>query len=876
MAMQGPRWERVQGVFHQAVELPVAERDAFLRTECGEDADLEREVRAMLARDAADSPLLDGGLGEAARVVLSRGQSYPSRIGSYRVLGVLGEGGMGVVFLAEREDLGSRVAIKMLRDALLSPKRRERFLVEQRTLAKLSHPSIARLYDADALPDGTPYFVMELVEGRTLVEHCDAAGAGVRERLRLFRDVCVAVRHAHGQAIIHRDLKPSNILVTPEGNLRLLDFGIARQIDSVDLANDPTRTAFRMFTPAYAAPEQISGGPLGVHTDVYALGVILYELLTGRLPFDVSRLTPGQAERKILETTPDPPSVHGKDHRSGPGRSDWADLDVLCMTAMHRDSHRRYASVDGLIRDLDRFLTGQPLEARPDSVGYRIGKFVRRNRGPVAALVAVAGVLAGLIGFYTSRLADERTAARAEASKAAAVSDYLIGLFEASNPFAGSEADLDVRTLLARGVERVDALDRQPDAQAQMLEVLGRVYTMLSEYGRAEALLTRSLSIRTARAAPAVELASSLGELGNLRRYMAEYDEAESLLREALALRLEHLPPGHPDLGRAYDDLGVVVSNLGRYDEAEELLRRGLEIRRRAYDGPHVLLAHSLNNLGVTLARLGDYQAAEGYLRESIDVASRVYGPDAPGLAPDLANLGVVLEGLGDMAAAEEALVEALRIQRLHLGDQHAETAFRLSQLGGMLRRAGELDRAEGYLREALDIEAATLDPMHRNTGVTRVHLSGVLRERGDLEAAEPLLAEAIEILAASVGPRHEFTATSRCHLAGLREQRGDLPDSEALYRECLTDLVAALPDDHDVLAGFRSRFGALLTRLGRYEEAEPHLVESHRVLLDRLGAGHDHVRHARTRLDELFRVTGRATEARPASVEPAAEDQNR
>ncbi len=285
---------------------------------------------------------------------------------------------MGVVYLAERTDLGSLVAIKVLRDAWLSPARRERFASEQRTLAQLNHPSIRRLYDADTLDDGTPWFVMEYVEGIPLTEYCREHRCSIDERLQLFRAVCEAVQYAHQRAVIHRDLKPSNILVKPDGTVRLLDFGIAKQLESLEAPlgkTDQTMTGLRLMTPAYAAPEQIRGDGVGIHTDVYSLGVILYELLAGQLPFDLSKLTPGEAETVIVGREPEKPSAVANETTKLPGansgatsasKTAWADLDVLCLTAMHKDTQRRYQSVEALTRDIDHYLRGEPLEARPD------------------------------------------------------------------------------------------------------------------------------------------------------------------------------------------------------------------------------------------------------------------------------------------------------------------------------------------------------------------------------------------------------------------------------------------------------------------------------------------------------------------------------
>src|SRR5665213_3206012 len=286
--MDTARLKRIQGLFLEAADLPETERHAFLDTACAGDDSLRAEVVAMLHEDANSGSLLDAGLSQAAQDILgeSAASQFPKQLGPYRLLRMLGEGGMGVVFLGERADLGSLVAIKILRDAWLSPARRERFATEQRTLAQLNHPSIARLYDADSLADGTPWFVMEYVRGQPLTVYADAHDSSIEQRLRLVREVCEAVLHAHRHAVIHRDLKPSNILVTEDGAVKLLDFGIAKQLESLDGPSDRTRTGMRMMTPAFAAPDEVCCVRLGIHTDIYSLGVILYEILTGRLPFD--------------------------------------------------------------------------------------------------------------------------------------------------------------------------------------------------------------------------------------------------------------------------------------------------------------------------------------------------------------------------------------------------------------------------------------------------------------------------------------------------------------------------------------------------------------------------------------------------------------
>ncbi|MGH7461852.1 MAG: serine/threonine-protein kinase, partial [Longimicrobiales bacterium] len=300
--MEPERWARVQAIFHDALALSATERASFVRKASGGDAELEAEVLSLIVEDGR-AGLLERGVASVARTLLEGPLSLPEHIGPYRIVGLAGRGGMGVVYQAERSDLGNRAAIKVLQDAMLSPLRRERFAAEQRILASLDHPGIARLYDADALADGTPYIVMEYVEGVPCTVFAESKQLSLSQRLRLFLSICDAVQYAHGQAVVHLDLKPSNILVRADGSAKLLDFGIARQLAVLESRRDATRTAFQLMTPAYAAPEQLLGAPLGIHSDVYSLGVVLYELLTGAAPFDAT-LPPRELEKAILEHQP--------------------------------------------------------------------------------------------------------------------------------------------------------------------------------------------------------------------------------------------------------------------------------------------------------------------------------------------------------------------------------------------------------------------------------------------------------------------------------------------------------------------------------------------------------------------------------------------
>jgi serine/threonine-protein kinase len=541
--MDGDRWRRIQTLFLEVVDLPSLEQFPFLKSAAGDDEQLIAEVQALLAEDGRPS-LLDNGV---AHVASRSSDLLPScEFGPYRIRAVLGEGGMGVVYLAEREDLASLAAIKLLRDAWMSPARRERFAAEQRTLAQLTHPNIARLYDADTLADGTPWFAMEYVQGIPLTEYCRRQGSSIEQRLQLFLAVCEAVRYAHSRAIIHRDLKPANILVQSDGSVKLLDFGIAKQLDHHDEPANQTLTGLRLMTPAYAAPEQLRGEPAGTYTDVYALGVVLYELLTGRLPFDLTNRSPGEAEATILNQEPPKPSTS-------------SDLNVLCLTAMQKDYNRRYQSVEALIRDVNHYLSREPLDARPDGLTYRLGKFVQRHRRSLAVATCALLTVAALVVFYTVRLASARNAALAEAARTQRVLRFTLNLFNGGDREVGPASDLRVTTLLDRVVVEAQSLDRDPAVQAELYETLGEVYQKLGALDRADSLLASALQRRRALSGNSDKsVAMNLVNVGLLRADEAKFEEAERLVRQGLQIAKTNLPPGHASIAAATDALGTV------------------------------------------------------------------------------------------------------------------------------------------------------------------------------------------------------------------------------------------------------------------------------------------------------------------------------
>jgi len=860
--MDSARWDRVQTLFHEAADLSAHERHTFLKDACPDDESLMAEVLAMLEEDSRCASLLDRDVAHLAHRVIGNigGGSSPSfaskDFGPYRIGSLLGEGGMGVVYLAERDDLGSLAAIKILRDAWLSPARRERFLSEQRTLAQLNHPSIARLYDADTLADGTPWFAMEYVDGLPLTAYCRKRQSSIQERLQLFRCVCEAVQYAHQHAIIHRDLKPSNILVKPDGAVRLLDFGIAKQLDGLDQAGDKTLTGLCMMTPAYAAPEQVRGGQVGVYTDVYSLGVILYELLAGRLPFDLSGMTPAEAATMIAERQPDKPSTA----KGAASKAAWADLDVLCLTAMHKDPERRYRSVEALIRDVDHYLKAEPLEARPDSRRYRLGKFARRNRRALTVALLVFTVIAGLVVYFTMRLTAAHNRTLAEAARTQRIQRFMLNLF--GDQAAGPADSLRVVTLLDRGVEEARILDREPAVQAELYETLGGIYEQLGKLDRADALLGSALERRRAiygRDHP--EVAESLLALGVLRIQQARLEEAERLIRDGFEMSHRLLPANDPIVARATSALGKVLEHRGKYPEAVTLIEEAIRLQ----SAPGAVapgLADSLSELANTQFYLGHYAISESLNRRILAMHRQMYGDRHPMVADDLINLSAIEYNLGHYPEAEGFARQALDINQSWYGKDHPEVASSLTFLGQALGREGRYDEAEDVLQQSLAIQERIYGPMHNRVALALNELGNVELKRGELDRAEARFLRAVDIYRAVNGDRHYSVAIALSNLGAVYLERKQYARAERLLREVIVRLTEALSADHLNTGVAQLRLGRALLREHRDGEAEAHLLAGYEIIGKQTSPSISWLQTARQDLVTLYDESGQPEKA--------------
>ncbi len=857
--MHPDHWEQVQDIFHRVVDLDAAAREAALQELAGNDPELMAVLRRMVAGDARVTGALDAGVSSLAAGVLGHTDVAGTRVGPYTLTHVLGEGGMGVVYRGERDDLPNAVAIKLLPDAWLSPARRERFLQEQRTLAQLHHPGIAQLHDAGTLANGTPWIAMELVEGVALTQYARDHQLTAGPRLRLLRRVCDAVLHAHQHLVIHRDLKPSNVLVLADGTPKLLDFGIAKQLDAAS-ASDRTRTGLRVLTPAYASPEQLRGGPVGVTTDVYALGVLLFELLTGELPYDVAERSLPEAAARITESLPPRPSL--RPGRVAASHAEWADLDVLVATALQADAQRRYRSVEAFARDIDAFLDGAPLEARPDSLGYRTAKFYRRHRSRVLAGAVAVAAVAALVTFYTVRLARARDVAVAEQVRAQRIQRFMSDLFRGRDEDAGPADSLRVVTLLDQGVLEARTLDREPAVQADLYETLGGIFQQLGQLDRADSLLTlardrwRGIERPAGRAVARATLA-----LGDLRTDQARHAAADTLLREALSdFRANG---GGNDLvtAEALVFLGRSLIERGAHDTAMAVLDTAVAMTRRVAPGTREHL-RAISELANARFYAGEYDAADSVNREVLDLTKRLHGEKHPLVAEDLMNLGATEQERGNYQSSEKYFRDALAITTAFHGENHYRTAGNVTYLGRSLLLQNRYDEARVALTRALAIRENVYGPDHPAVANTLNELGSLAIRESRYEDAEKLYARVLSIYTRAYPGKNFRTGVGTANLGDTFLYRNDFRRAEAHYREALTHYIASQGPEHLNTGIGYIKLGRSLLRQGRLREAEPETRRGYAIVAKVASPNVSFLQAARLDLSLMFDSLGRADSA--------------
>ncbi len=840
--MDTSRWQRIEELFHAALDRPVGEREAFVRAASGGDDALVREVVRLLEADESPHSLLDR---RAIEVLGDQPAALPkgAAIGSYRVIRPVGSGGMGVVYLAERADgqFEQRVALKVIKRGMDSSSILARFHAERRILARLQHPNIARLLDGGVTDDGLPYFTMEYVDGRVLTHYCDEERLALDARLDLFQDVCAAVQYAHANLVVHRDLKPSNILVTADGQVKLLDFGIARVMGEDD--EGLTRSGQRVMTPAYASPEQVRGEPVTTASDVYSLGVVLYELLCGRHPHRDTASTPAELERAISTAPAEKPSKFAARASSGEARAtddDIArarattptklrrrlegDLDTICLTALRKEPDRRYASASRLLDDIRNHLTGRPLSARPDTFGYRFRKFVGRNTAAVSATAALVVLAAGLTVVYTTRLARERDRARLEARKAAEVSAFLTSLFEGADPYQSRGESVTAREMLDRGRGRVRTeLSDQPEVVAEMLRVIGRSYQNLGAFDEALAAYEESAALsERLYGANDARVASVLGDMGDIYNERGEYPKAEELGRRAVAVARAAGREGDEALASGLNVLAAAVNMQGRFDEADPLYRESIDVHKRL-EGPRSRKASVvMNNLGLLLHESNRYDDSEAMYLAALSIQEDVFGMRHPETSTTRYNYAQLLNDTGRLEQAKAIWDEVLSTDRELYPDGHPNIAFTLSAYSRLLVRLGDFERAEAMEREALAIRRKFHGERNADVAYSLGSLAGLLSELGHYHEAEQMEREALAMHIETNGPNHPILGAVMNDIGQALYMQGDYVAAEKMHREALAFLRSVAGDaERNAIAVSMLRLSNDLCAQGRLVEAD-------------------------------------------------------
>ncbi|MBX7185268.1 MAG: serine/threonine-protein kinase [Vicinamibacteria bacterium] len=887
------RLARAEVIFNAAIERPAGEQAELIARLCGGDQDLLDFVRDLLHSDEsgggeAVSALVARSKQEAERAAPGRDDSHvPTRIGSYSIQGVLGQGGMGVVYKAVRDDDFEKVvAIKVVKRGMDTGAVLERFRQERQILASFDHPNIARLLDGGQTDDGRPYLVMDYVSGTELMDFIRERRPSIEQKLRLFLAICRAVEYAHRRLVVHRDLKPSNIRVNEKDEPVLLDFGIAKLLDADARM---TQTGFPAMTPQYAAPEQVRGEPITVAADVYTLGLLLYEMLSGAKAHRIASMSGPEVFRAVC--VDDAPSLA----TTAPGLP--RDLDAIVSMALRKEPSRRYPSAGRIAEDVEHFLKGEPVNARAGSRAYKTGKFLRRHW---RAALAVSLVLVTIAGSSLALLRFARQAER-ERQKAEQVSSFLTSIFRVSTPSEAKGNTVTAREILDAGAERIGKdTTLAPEVKVDIMETVALVYYSLGLFHRSTEVLEASLGLRRQLGVEA-DIAATIGALGSVRSEMGDYKAASDLLKESLAIQLR-VRPNDPDVGRVENDLGVLLYHLDDCEESQRLLRDALRfvengvgaerstvknnlglcsMRLSKYDEAIALyseartldekaagkgdigVANALTNLGFALAQKARYPEAEPLLRESVAIRKRVLPPTHSELARSYSNLARVLLEVGDLPGAAEAQKET-RIIRDALS--HSPLVVTDDFVDGSLHLAlGDWRAARKSLTDAVDRGRTLLGADHHDTLQAMSALGVALDRLNQRAEAERLQGEVLDAALRRYGPRHSLVGLAGARMAALRLEANQIQEALSLGRQAVEVLSEAHGRDHPKVADALMVEGAALSAAGRKDDARQAFAEALRIRATKLRPGNPAIREA-----EMAGGSGRKTE-KPSALPSGA-----
>jgi serine/threonine-protein kinase len=883
--MDRQRWLAVSPYLDQAFDLPRDALEGWLRILESTEPRIAADVRELLDAhtDEAFASFLTGQA--ASPPVETQYAREGELIGNYRVLRELGRGGMALVYLAERADghFEQRVALKILRFGADGEEARHHFAQERQILASLNHPTIARLIDGGITPAGLPYLAMEYVEGTRIDHYCDEHRLSIEDRLRLFVKVAEAVGHAHRHLIVHRDLKPSNIVVTREGAVKLLDFGIAKLLepDAMAHAAPPTRDVIQLMTPEYASPEQVRGEPISTATDIYQLGLLLYELLTGQLPYALRGCKPVDALRLICEASPSRPSAAQSLSRTDVStarattperlaRMLRGDLDAIVLMALRKEPERRYASPRRLTEDIDRYLQGLPVSACRGVWAYRAGKFVRRHAAGVALTGFAVCAFVCVIVWYTLQLAQARDSAerealraRREAETASQVSEFLASVFRGSTSRV-AQGDTTARELLDRGAQRIQTeLAGQPELQGRLLNVIGDVYVQYELHDKARPLLERALRLNTQLfGEESREVADTRLVLSNMAQNSGDYAEARRLIEEVISTRQRTLGADHVATAHALYELSFTLFRQGQPREAARIAERVRSIYVRTIGENDERTLSALNVLAVSLSDGGEPKKALGYLEELKRTTERVLGKEHRHYGRALVNFASTKLELADFDGVEPSIRQALTIFERIYGPDHSTVTVCLINLGMLLFETGRLAEAQSTFERAIATQRKVSGPGHEFEAFSRHRLGRIARARGDFKGALAHLRAALDIHREALGTSHWRYASALHEYGEVQTAMGDYNGAAASLREGVATIRRSRPSMHFDIGIALVGQGVLLARTGKPVEAEATVLEAISLYRNALPPQHPLLAAAHSALGESLLEQGRLAEA--------------
>jgi serine/threonine protein kinase len=810
---------------------------------------------------------------DAAAAEESEASHYPATIGHYCILRLLGEGGMGSVYLAEQENPHRIVALKVIKPGFVNAELLRRFEQEANALGRLQHPGIAQIYEAGTADSGfgpQPFFAMEFIAGWSLIEFAEERRLNTRDRLELMAKVCDAVNHAHQRGIIHRDLKPGNILVDAEGQPKILDFGVARVTDSDTEKTRQTDIGQLIGTLAYMSPEQVVADPLelDIRSDVYALGVITYELLAGKLPYDTNRKALHEIVQAIRETDPAPLSSVQRIYRG--------DIETIAAKALEKDKARRYTSAAELAADIRRYLADEPIVARPPSTSYQLKKFARRNRALVAGAAAVVLVLiAGVVASTWQAV----LARRAEAT-ANAVSDFLqndllaqASAINQSKPTTKPDPDLKVRTALDRAAERITGkFDRQPEVEAAIRDTIGQTYLDLGLYPEARKQLELALALhRRMDGAENPKTLNTGWRLGVVAEKQGKLAEAEAIQSQTSQSMRRVLGPEHPDTLKSMTNLANVYLNQSKYEQAEALYLRTLEIDRRVLGPEDFQTIRCMNNLAVTYTSEGKYAKAEALYSQTAEIARRVLGLEHPFALLTMVNLANVYQYQGKYAQAETLDSQTLEIYRRVSGPEHPDTLRCMQALANTYTVEGKYAQAEALGSQTLEIKRRVLGPEHPDTLLCMNNLAYTYSFEGKYAQAETLDSQAVEIRRKVSGPEHQYTLYPMNDLADVYSFQGKYVQAEALASYTLEIRRRVLGPEHpDTLASINT-LAVVYTDEGKFAQAEAFFSQTLEIQSRVLGPENPQTLYSLSNMVSMYQVQGKYSSAETYAAQALA-----